>query len=806
MTLNVEPAVRLLHRIIDKRMDRRVPTDATLRFRLGTVDSVTANLFHCSVTFDGSSTGTPFVSVPAASFTIGAGDRVVVLERSDGARFVVGVYGKVAGALILPVLSAAPDVALDEQAMYQDRDGVTHLLDGTTGTDITIPGGGTDTDAVHAGDPAGTEVEGTFPDALTVRTAHSGSSHADAVAAAVAAADSYADAAVATHSADTTGVHGITDTSALVLTGDSRLTDARTPTAHHTSHEVAGTDAVAITHAQTTGKTANDHHNQSHAMSGSDHTGSVAAAQMPALTGDVTTSAGAVATTIAVRAVTAAKLFAATATNKFLMRKSAAGGDWEEGSASEAKTALAITTSDIGGLGTVATLASDTDGTLAANSDTRVATQKATKTYVDTAVTGLLDFKGTTDCSTNPNYPSASKGDSYVVSVAGKIGGASGKSVAIGDWYVATADNAGGTEASVGTSWVAFEHNIADLATVATTGSASDLGSGTLPAGRLPALTGDVTSSAGSAATTLAHGSAGNLDSGTLLAARMPALTGDVTTSAGAVATAIAARAVTAAKLFAASATSKILLRKTAGGGDWEEGSAADLKTIAGYYTSGDTPTFTGTNITGIPESGVTNLTTDLALKAPLASPTFTGTLTAAAVTATGKVTASGLMALGGTSFPASPATNDLFFRTDRGLLYYYDGTRWLTVNEYTNYLGLATVLEGGNTPTTIASAIDHGANGCWVTRIAATAYQATGNGSNYVTYQLNSITPAIVTHNIGASFNTSADTAGQVVLHTVTIGALVTAGDTLISLSGTLTGAPTGLQSHCTVFYRLVG
>lgn len=78
------------------------------------------------------------------------------------------------------------------------------------------------------------------------------------------------------------------------------------------------------------------------------------------------------------------------------------------------------------------------------------------------------------------------------------------------------------------------------LATVATSGSASDLGSGTLPAGRLPALTGDVTSSAGSAATTLAAGSASNLNSGTLAAARMPALTGDITTSAGAVATTLA--------------------------------------------------------------------------------------------------------------------------------------------------------------------------------------------------------------------------------------------------------------------------
>jgi hypothetical protein len=102
----------------------------------------------------------------------------------------------------------------------------------------------------------------------------------------------------------------------------------------------------------------------------------------------------------------------------------------------------------------------DTDGTLAANSDAKIATQKATKTYVDNAVTGLLDFRGSTDCSANPNYPAASKGDAYVVSVAGKIGGASGKSVEVGDVYVASADNAGGTEASVGTSWFVLEHNL----------------------------------------------------------------------------------------------------------------------------------------------------------------------------------------------------------------------------------------------------------------------------------------------------------------------------------------------------------
>lgn len=75
-------------------------------------------------------------------------------------------------------------------------------------------------------------------------------------------------------------------------------------------------------------------------------------------------------------------------------------------------------------------------------------------------LTGLLDFKGSTDCSANPNYPAASKGDFYLVSVAGKIGGASGVDVETGDSYFATADNAGGNQATVGSSWTVVQGNI----------------------------------------------------------------------------------------------------------------------------------------------------------------------------------------------------------------------------------------------------------------------------------------------------------------------------------------------------------
>lgn len=47
------------------------------------------------------------------------------------------------------------------------------------------------------------------------------------------------------HISDTTNIHGIADTSALVLTNDTRLTDARTPTAHASTHQHGGGDEVA---------------------------------------------------------------------------------------------------------------------------------------------------------------------------------------------------------------------------------------------------------------------------------------------------------------------------------------------------------------------------------------------------------------------------------------------------------------------------------------------------------------------------------------------------------------------------------
>jgi len=131
------------------------------------------------------------------------------------------------------------------------------------------------------------------------------------------------------------------------------------------------------------------------------------------------------------------------------------------------------------------------------------------KQYVDNLVTGVLRFKGSTDCSGNPNYRAGVVGDAYVVSVAGKIGGAAGVTVEVGDVYFALANNAGGTQAAVGSSWDVLQYNLngvllainnlSDLTNVAT--ARTNLGLGT-------AATTNSSAYATAAQGTLASGSA----------------------------------------------------------------------------------------------------------------------------------------------------------------------------------------------------------------------------------------------------------------------------------------------------------
>lgn len=114
----------------------------------------------------------------------------------------------------------------------------------------------------------------------------------------------------------------------------------------------------------------------------------------------------------------------------------------------------------------------ETDLSVSASAS-KLPTAAAAKAYADSLLDAndAMQFKGVIDCSANPNYPAASAGHTYKVSVAGKIGGGSGINVEVGDTLYCTVDStSSGTQAGVGANWVIVQTNI-DGAVVGPTSS-----------------------------------------------------------------------------------------------------------------------------------------------------------------------------------------------------------------------------------------------------------------------------------------------------------------------------------------------
>lgn len=103
----------------------------------------------------------------------------------------------------------------------------------------------------------------------------------------------------------------------------------------------------------------------------------------------------------------------------------------------------------------------DTDGTLSANSDTKYASQKAVKTYVDGLVNNIVRLIGGYDASSNL-FPSTGgsgvagailKGDSWIITVGGTLGS---QTVVAGDTIIARVNSPAQTEGN----WNILETNI----------------------------------------------------------------------------------------------------------------------------------------------------------------------------------------------------------------------------------------------------------------------------------------------------------------------------------------------------------
>ncbi len=156
-----------------------------------------------------------------------------------------------------------------------------------------------------------------------------------------------------------------------------------------------------------------------------------------------------------------------------------------------------------------------------------------------------------------------------------------------------------------------------------------------------------------------------------------------------------------------------------------------------------------------------------------------------------------------GTSFPGSPTTDEMFFRTDRGLLYYYDGTRWLTVSVYAAAAFTAYITAGG----TIAAASPPVGTNVYLVEVDLSFYvSGLNDGSDYWTFTVNKYDSTYSGSSLG-TYATSGDAGSTLVGATISVGQVIVQSAYLafgVELSAT--GSAGSIRTNTTMLYRLIG
>lgn len=166
-----------------------------------------------------------------------------------------------------------------------------------------------------------------------------------------------------------------------------------------------------------------------------------------------------------------------------------------------------------------------------------------------------------------------------------------------------------------------------------------------------------------------------------------------------------------------------------------------------------------------------------------------------------------------GTAFPASPFTGQRYFRTDRGIEYYYDGTRWLS----TALMSFQLPYNANGTTFPISATLSD-ANRCdrpnpnysmWLVEISYrfavnTTFDATNNWSGALIGTNATTNPTIAT----LTFWQTGRTAGTAYYDTTIIGSVNAVADAWkFRIDLTKNSAPgTLVWSIPTVNYRLIG
>jgi hypothetical protein len=171
-----------------------------------------------------------------------------------------------------------------------------------------------------------------------------------------------------------------------------------------------------------------------------------------------------------------------------------------------------------------------------------------------------------------------------------------------------------------------------------------------------------------------------------------------------------------------------------------------------------------------------------------------------------------------GTAFPATPGTNSRFFRTDLGMEFYYDGTRWLTTTLYhlvaTLDNGTATAAYAGPSATlagVILAAVPGlvGGSDLWLhnltTQFLVAGGTALDGSNNWVNIFGKRPTGNTTTTIITVTVNSGSSSVWRT--DTQSIGALLNNGTThyMFSWGITKTGTPGPLWASFDLTYRIV-
>lgn len=165
-----------------------------------------------------------------------------------------------------------------------------------------------------------------------------------------------------------------------------------------------------------------------------------------------------------------------------------------------------------------------------------------------------------------------------------------------------------------------------------------------------------------------------------------------------------------------------------------------------------------------------------------------------------------------GEAFPAVPAVNDLCFRTDLGLVFYWNGTRWLSAQVYETVLPAvinqsATAGDLARTPTPSL----RGGTDIWLVQANLSGFYVAGgtalSASHNWLVRLDVIAPggtlndrASFVVNSGASDTWRQGTPGPVAAINVLLGV-----QSHFSMAAVKTGTPGNLSANLSVTYRIV-